>query len=288
MLIVRQAAVAVIVIAACVLPSSAGLIWYAAETAGSTGWSHLYNIDTATSAIADRGLIHGQRYITDLAIDVDGVLYGVGWKNGMANGSSKLYKITPGDADTWAQWEIVTVKSSKMNRTVNGAVMQGGDLYVSSFNGTFQKLSLDAAHDRWEVVKNVQTGYALGGDLAFSGDGSALYVALQGGVLGRMNYDAASKDFGKVTTIGNSGYDDLYGLAWTDGKLYATTNGHSGYGTSYLVSLDVQTALAGVPVSLGRGVWGAASGPAVPEPATLVILAGGVALVIRRRSTAKA
>jgi len=291
MLTARNIAVAVtIVLSACALPSSAGIIWYTAETGGSSGWSHLYSIDTATSAIADRGLIHGQRYITDLAIDVDGVLYAVGWANGMANGSSKLYKITPGDANTSAQWQIVTIKSNRMDRTVNGAVMQDGDLFVSASDGRFQKLSFDAGHDRWVVVKSINTGHASAGDLAFSGDGSTLYVALQGGSLGRVNFDSNSGNFGHVTVIGSSGYNDLYGLAWTDGKLYGTTNGHSGYDISYLVNLDTLTALASNPVALCQGVWGAAAGlPMVPEPATMGVLAvGATLLILLRRPVAKA
>jgi hypothetical protein len=162
---------------------------------------------------------------------------------------------------------------------------------VASADGTLQKLVLNAPKDRWEVAKTGNMGYASGGDLAFSEDGSRLYVTLAGGTLATVNFDISSKNFGKVTTIGRTGYAEVYGLAETEGVLYGFTNDRTNYGSSQMVKLDTHTGTAYDPVSLGVSVWGAAAGVGVvggpvPEPMTIAVLGlGGVLVLARRRRT---
>lgn len=276
---------AAMVLFALVTPARGGLIWYSSETAGPGQWSHLYTIDTASGAIVDRGVIHEQRYITDLAMADDGTLYGVGWANAYANSTSKLYTIAPGSASTWAEADNVSVHANQMDRQVNSAVMLGGDLYVASMDGTFQKLVKDDKKG-WMVDESDNMGYSIGGDLAFSADGSKLYVALDGGRLGTVNFDTTSHNFGKVSVIGNTGYSQLYGLAYVDGALWATTNDSSNYAISKLVRLDERTGQGVDVYNLGVPVWGitANSNVAVPEPMSLALLAGGSLLLLARRA----
>jgi len=274
----------------CASDASAGVIWYTAESAGG-GWSHLYSIDTTTKAIADRGEVHGQRYITDLAMDAGGELYGVGWNNAYANGTSKLYRITPGGAGDAADWDILQVAYNRMDRTVNAAVMSGEDLYVASCSGGFQKLVRDGSPDRWRVSATGNLGSTSGGDLAFSADGQKLYVTLSGGSLGTVNFDESSRDFGKVTAIGSTGYSQVFGLAWSEEVLYGFTNNNTNYGSSYMVRLNPLTGAASDPVALGVAVWGAAAAGGganpVPEPATIALLGlGACVALLRRKRTA--
>jgi hypothetical protein len=266
--------------------ASAGVIWYSSESP-SGGWSHLYSIDTATQAITDRGVIQSQRYVTDLAIDANGKLYGVGWTDAQAS-SSRTFRITPGAADTIATWEIVEVKSQSMDRTVNAAVIKDGSMYVASALGTFQQLSYDPSRDRWQVARTAAMNYHAGGDLAFSADGQTLYVTLDTGALGTVNFDALSNAFGHVAVIGQTGYSQVFGLAQTGGVLYGFTNNSTNYGNSYLVMLDPVTGRATDPVPLNVPVWGAAAagqapGGSVPEPMTVALLGLGGLCILGRR-----
>jgi len=271
---------ALVVLVAVVLAvhavSSAGTIYFTTES--RCDFSHLWSYDTDTGQKTDRGVIQGRQYTTDLAFDPSGNLHGVGWNNSQANGSSKLYQITPGDADHRARWSMETVKSSKMDRTVNSAIFDGqGDLFVASDAGSFQKLTYDADRGRWKVEKTAWIGQPAGGDLAFSSDGSSLYVTLRGGELATIDFDVDSATFGQASVVGQTGYDDIFGLAMADGVLYGTT-ADGNYGPSHLVQIDPNTAATTFVADLGCGVWGAAGGSygqPVPEPATLILIAVG-------------
>jgi len=233
--------VAALVVVLCAGAQGA-VVWYTSESAGSGGAANLYSIDTGTGAITDRGEVFNQKYITDIAYNLDGVLYAIGWTNAQAS-DSKLYKFTPGSSSTKAQWETATVKFNAMNDTVNALMMKNGEMYVASYDGAFQKLAYDAGYDRWQVVKtgSLGSGIKSDGDLAFSADGSKLYITLSGGYLGTVNFDTSSADFGKVSIIGATGFAAVYGLAEIDGVLYGTTNGSGNYVSSNLVSIDPLT-----------------------------------------------
>ena len=280
-------ALSAVVLVAIAAPSNAGVIYLTAEST-SSNFSRLSSYDTVTGVKTDRGLMQGRKYTTDLAFDPDGQLYGVGWSNGGAKGSSHLFTIDPGDAAERAEWSMQSVKGSAMDRTVNAATFgDDGSLYVASAGGSFQKLELTGKGKQWEVTASTDMQWASAGDLAFGADGEELYIALSGGKLGKVNYDAGSQDFGNVTVIGDTGYDNLYGLAMVDGDLYGTTAGRGNYGDSYLVELNIDSGVASEIAFLGTGVWGAAGaarGSPIPEPASLVLLAlGAVVLPIRRR-----
>jgi len=242
--------------------------------------------DTDAAVKTDLGLIQGRKYTTDLATDADGTLYGVGWANASARGTAHLFTVTPDENGNRATWSMETVKSNRMDRTVNSAAFDGnGALYVASAHGVLQKLELDGRRGQWNVVASADMHWNAGGDLAFSADGASLYVALAGGKLGTVNFDADSRRFGRVSVIGDTGYDNLFGLAMVDGALYGTTAGRGNYGRSFLIEIDPDTMATAALADLGTGVWGAAVGPsqAVPEPASLAILAlGGMALPARR------
>lgn len=282
----RTATILTILAALAIAADSAraGLIYYSQEA--TSGFSHLYSYDTSTGGITDRGLIHGQRYVTDIAFDPSGELFGVGWTNSKASGTSKLYTIAPGSDTQWADWAIETVKSNKMDRSVNAAAFgPAGSLYVASAGGEFQKLTFNAKHHRWEVARTADMAIASGGDLAFSGDGQTLYAALSGGRLATIDFDANSATFGRQSVIGSVGCGEIYGLAMVEDQLYGTTISGGNYGPSRLVRIDTQTGQAAFVADLGNGVWGAAgsAGP-VPEPVTLGLLAlGTFGMICRRR-----
>ncbi|MHC4716460.1 MAG: PEP-CTERM sorting domain-containing protein [Planctomycetota bacterium] len=265
-------------------PSNAGVIYLTAE---SGGFSHLHSYDTVTGVTSDCGIIQGRRYTTDLAYSPEGDLYGVGWANSRAGGTARLFTIDPGDEDSPAGWSMETVKSNRMDRAVNSATFDDeGSLYVASAFGSFQKLEYDATGDRWNVVRSARMVCAASGDLAFGADGSDLYVSLRGGKLGKVDFDAGSGDFGRVTVIGHTGYANIFGLAMVDGILYGTTAGRGNYDRSYLVEIDPDTAAASQIAYLGTGVWGAAGvvGEPVPEPSTLALIALGCLFLPVRRA----
>ncbi len=277
------------IVAGCLLfaqAAPAGVIYYSAEESGHPGFSHLYSIDTLSGQITDRGVIHGQRYVTDLAFDSDGTLYGVGWNNQFALGSSKLMTITPGDANNRAGWTNVPVHRSAMDWSVNSAAFGADDsLYVASTDGNFQKL-LPRNDRQWYVAESADLGYDADGDLAFGGNGM-LYAALDGGKIAAVD-TSDGNDFGEVSLLADTGRASLYGLACTDNALYAFAS-DGNYDSSDLLRIDTDTGGVSLVASLDVSVWGAASrgggGTPVPEPITAsMLIGGGAVLLLRRRA----
>ena len=267
------------------IPAQAGFLYYVAENPGASDFSHLYAYDPGSATIVDRGVIHGRKYTTDLATDLQGELYGVAWSDAGANGTASLFAITPGDEYAAASWQLETVKSNKMARDVAATAFgPDGALYASSASGDLQKLVYDATQDRWNVVKTESMGVPSAGDLAFSSDGLTLYAAVTGGRLATIDYDVNSITFGQATIIGPTGYDDLSGLAMIDGALYGTTLTGGQYGQSSLIQIDPLTGAAAHVADLGAGVWGAtAASGAVPEPIALgLLLASGMIVQFKR------
>jgi len=265
-------------------PSPGAVIYYTAES--TSGWAHLYSIDTDSARITDRGEMYRHGYVTDLAFDDDGTLYGVGWANASANGTAKLYEIVPGDANTAADWIIETVRANRMERSVNAAVIGPDGLFVASDSGKLQQLLHDVDRDRWEVVASGPMGMASDGDLAFGDDGE-LYASVGGGKIATVNYDALSKDFGEAMVLFDTSARALFGLAFSEGELFGFTNPAGNYGPSSLVRIDLGTGALTEVASLDVAVWGAAIGPddaVIPEPGAMALLAmGGLACLVRRR-----
>jgi len=294
-----RVAISLMVDGCLTLPSWASLIYYTAQVDPPGSFSHLYSVALETGQITDLGAIDGMQYVTDLASGDDGTLYGVAWSDGQATGGGELFTIIPGDEQTPAYVHAVNVASGEMLKDANAAAVLADELFVASSKGKFQKLAYDPDADAWQVVKTAKLkaqgkkgkgkgkgGGKLGsgGDLAFSSDRSRLYIALSGGALGTVDFDSSSPDFGKVTVIGPTGYDEITGLAMIDGQLYGTTNGPDFAGDSFLVRLDTTTGQASVPSELIGSAWGAApGGNAVPEAGTLsLILSGAVALLVQQ------
>lgn len=275
------------VVVGCLLfaqAAPAGVIYYSAEDGGRPGFSHLYSIDTLSGHITDRGVIHGQRYVTDLAFHSDGTLYGVGWNNGFALGSSKLMTITPGDAGNRAEWSNVPVHRSAMDWSVNSAAFGADDaLYVAAADGQFQKL-LPRNAQQWYVAEAADLGYDADGDLAF-GDNGMLFAALDGGKIATVDISDGN-GFGEVSMLADTGRTYLYGLAYTDNALYAFAS-DGNYDSSDLLRIDTGTGAVSLVASLNVPVWGAAStgggGTPVPEPITASMLVGGGAVLLLRR-----
>ncbi len=282
-----------LILATCVVGSaSASLIYYTAQGDSPGSFSNLYSVQTDTGTITDRGILTGQAYVTDLAFDIAGTLYGVGWSDASASGFSSLFTITPGDGANPAQVNVLTVKSNKMQKDVVAAAMSAaGDLYVASAAGRFQKFVYELAADRWvaETTAWLAAGpsrYDAVGDLAFSADGLILYITIEGGLLGSVDFDVSSGGFGQISVIGPSGYDEITGLVFTGGVLYGTGGSAGGYGPSFLVSLDTGTGAASGAVAISDNVWGASAGPApIPEATTVSLVVGGaIVLLIQQLS----
>lgn len=216
----------------------------------------LGTVDLATGTVTAIGSTG--RTFTDIAYSSTGILYGVTF--------SQLFTIDPTNAATTL---IGNLGVGSMNSLVFG---QDGTLYGAGGTGFY---TVNPATGAATLVGS--TGFGSAGDLAFNG--GRLFLASTSGQL--VEIDVAT---GSGTAIGNMGFGgSVYGLATaSDGVLYGVSG-------TQIFSVNTTTGAGTLVRNYGGGFLGAAYGtsfftearqvPEIPEPATLLSMAGGLLLV---------
>jgi hypothetical protein len=137
----------------------------------------------------------------DIAFNKSGQLFGV-------DSSSTLYKINSSTA------QVTRVGS--VGGFVNGLTFApDGKLYGSGYNHLY---TINTTTGRGTVFGNFAGSINSAGDLAFDGKGN-LYLTTTTDKLVRINLSSHS-----YTTVGSTGFHEVYGLAYMNGKLYGMSN----------------------------------------------------------------
>ncbi len=241
----------VVALLGTVTPAGAVGILYAHDTL-----ANLYTVDVASGAATRVG--NTGTVLTDIAFDRDGNLYGIDF--------GSLYRIDPLTAET----------------TVVGPVGYEAYALVFDENGELwgagsSLMKINTASGQGTVVAGLN-GYYAAGDLAFDSQWR-LYLTTSAGHL--LELDRTS---GAITDRGAIPDVDVYGFVRVDdGTLYGITSGN------ILMTIDPAsgqgTYLRSITGDFLASTWGSAfTTEALPEPASLVLIAlGGWMCVHRRR-----
>ena len=221
----------------------------------------LYHIDLAKKTLVEIGPFNtsGGDVITDLAVSPDDGLWGV-------SEASYLYSIDPATGQATQVTSLAACGTFSVALTFS----TDGNLYAGDYMGAFCRI--DTGQTPPDVI-NVGT---LGNNLALAGD----MVAVSDGTLYGTAYDLTNAattsnnilvtinpTTGVATPIGSTGFPNLYGVAFEEGRVFGFTHDGSGQ----VVTLDPSTGagtLYGTFTDPGSGsaiaFAGAAVNPNVP------------------------
>jgi len=227
--------------------ASAAFITIGTSTGG------IYDVDTATGVATE--LIAGGigPFMTDLARDASGNLFGINFSN--------LYSIDT-DNDTFSV--VGSLGVGGMNAlTFNGATLYGSS-YISE--GLYTINTGDGSVSR----QGTEGSHVSAGDLAFDADGTMYLLANTGADDTLVSVDTVT---GSTSAIGSgTGIDGAFGMAFVDSVMYAVSS------AGVLYTVDTVAGSLSSPVSIS-GITGAVYGAtisAVPIPATVWLFATGM------------
>ncbi|MSP90596.1 MAG: hypothetical protein EXR79_02135 [Myxococcales bacterium] len=209
----------------------------------------LFRLDLATKAIVEVGKFtfdKSKGLVTDIAVDAGGKLYAV----------THTDVFVCGIANAKCAW-IADLPSPFNGLTFvpKGTVDPGADVLVGiGETGSWNHIQIAGGKTTIKKLGNYPAGWLSSGD-AFSVDGIGTYATLKGksptDTLVRVNPKTGAID----QFVGETGVDNLFGLAWWQGVFYAFSSAGMVY------TLDVQTGKAtpvqGIAVPKGVKWWGA-------------------------------
>jgi hypothetical protein len=226
-------------------------------------------LDLSTGAFTQIGTLNlpAGDAIYGMGFGADGNLYGLD-----SDPDANLWQINPATA---AVTEVGTTAQSAAGATTDAA----GQMFALSQDINANYFTLTPPSTTTNVVGPV--GFSAAGLAAVTPDGSAFYVTAQSNTSPYDDLISVNVSTGAVNDLGSTGYTPDAGL-FVDGTLY-------GFDTTSnaIVTLDTTTGAATYVATYDlpddENIVAAAMPAAVPEPASIAVLAfGGVALLGRR------
>ncbi|MFO0843787.1 MAG: PQQ-binding-like beta-propeller repeat protein [Gemmataceae bacterium] len=222
-------------------PSNPGTTYFTDRDGG------LFTVDVATGRTTSLGNVGVTLF--DLAYSPTGQLYGVDSGGG-------LYRISGLGSTPRADFVGQVEDGDGDNLFVNGLEFRpDGRLFASGYNAVYE---VNADTGDAGLVFNLPDGEDSAGDLVFDPSGNLYVTTREGDLVRRTPAGAVSRM--------QTGRDDLYGLVWRDGALYAFADGT---GDIYRITYGVAMALSST-LDTGPGAHGATqyAGPAPSGPTT--------------------
>lgn len=189
----------------------------------------LYKIDFTTNALDVVGSFNVSDTMTDLAVAPDNTIYTVSKMN--------LYTASPTDGHATLVSSISTCGSDNVALSTTS----DGKLWVGDGAGSFCEIDITAKPPTVKKIGMLGGTMALSGDLVGIGDGTLFGTALdtsqtttsKNNVL--VTIDPAT---GKISKqIGPTGFPQLYGVAYAQGKVFGFTHD----GTGRVITIDPKT-----------------------------------------------
>jgi len=177
--------------------------------------------------------------VTDIAVTTDNMLWGITYSSLISINYCTGVGSYIGDVGSTA--------------TLNALVSApDGALFAADAQGDVWRVNPTTG--RGTLIGNYGTGLSSSGDLAWGPDGR-LYGSVFASWSPTDLLIAVDPASGRATLVGDTGFDDVFGLAVLGGVLYGlTTDG-------FLITLDMTSGRGAFAGDLGPSFWGAASPP---------------------------
>jgi streptogramin lyase len=205
----------------------------------------LYTVDPTTYELATVGDFGGSDSMTDLAVTPDGNVYTIS--------RTAFYHV---DTATGAATQLFAgIASSNVALTFNA----DGTLLAADQAGAVRRI--DPTNGNITELGTYGIGYDTAGDLVAIADGTLFGVSTKAPSLGSTTnvLIKVSTATAQASTVGKIGYQGVYGVAYSGGRVLAfTTKGE-------IVSIDPTTG-SGTLVKTHPGIvfWGAGTTPLMP------------------------
>ncbi|MFO0589394.1 MAG: hypothetical protein U0441_17785 [Polyangiaceae bacterium] len=207
--------------------------------------STLYKVDPSTFAVTTVGNFNAGDQMTDVAVTPSGELYGISF--------TTLYKI---NKMTAAATMIADVPGSGNNSLT---FLPDGKLLASDSNGDLK--IINPANGQVTFVGNYQNSLLSAGDLIAVANGT-MYGSSPtkpgGGDASSSNeLIVVNTSTGVATAVGQTGYADVWGLAYAGGKVIGFTT------AGQILQIDPVSGAATVLATKNIAFWGAGQSPLV-------------------------
>lgn len=264
----RSTRLAVLVSLTAIAPTSiclAGPVQLFAHDANA----NLFAVNVADGSASLIG--NSEIVFTDIAFDADGRLFGISDRDETSTTAMALYGIDTHSAGATYIGDVGT------GNFLNALVFDDrGTLWAAGVSGSIVTIDPTTGHG---TARHSLGQYNSAGDLAQDAAGN-LYLTTVEGLLIQIDRGDSS-----VTRIGRIPQNDVYGFArGPDGTMYGLTAGNQ------LLTIDTTTGASTfvaditAPFNLGATNGTSFTDEAVlPEPATIVLLAFGGFIILRRR-----
>lgn len=211
----------------------------------------LYRVDTATRAVSTVGFFQGCTYVADIALDESSVVY--------ASTGTELYFV---ETNTARCTKIAQgTFPNSLSFVPAGTLEPDREVLVGFQGGDYVRI--DTASGKVTKIGELGGGFESSGDVV-SAKGGKTYVTVKGPGCADCLVEIDPKLGTLTRNWGPLGHDDVFGLAFWGGELYAFTNaGELLLVTFAADALSVQVLpVANAPADLR--FWGAGSTTSAP------------------------
>jgi len=193
----------------------------------------LYSIDLASQSLVTVGPFDAPNNdtMTDLAVAPDGTIYVIS--------ETELYTANPGTGQATAVGSLSTCGADMVALTT----LPDGTLWTGDFKGALCQIDLTTSPPTVKPAVTMGNAMALTGDFAAVSNGTVFGTAYRlddgAGSGTQANNLLVTLDVvtGAVTTIGSTGFPELYGVAFAQGKVFGFTHD----GTGRVATIDTTT-----------------------------------------------
>lgn len=166
-------------------------------------------------------------------------------------------------------WSGVSGKKGWGNnrlQSTNSLASYGGLLYTMNMHGSsHQILTIDPTTGSVKALGQT-TKLSTSGDLAFDSKGNLYATVSQKGTSWLAQVDRVT---GETKMLGNTGFQNVYGLAYMDGTITGLTS------SGRMIGIDTLTGKGSLLGYTGQSAWGA-DATAVPIPGAVWLLGSGL------------